>query len=127
MSADIWADLTCHVENLVEMSDFVYNNETYLDLRKITVMKQRKRILRLLQYILGINILALGGAFSIVAGQGTTPVNAFPYVLSQIFDTHIRFWMTSVMGVFLLFQGIVLREFRPVYLLQLLALVPLSI
>ncbi len=84
-------------------------------------MKQRKRILQLLQYILGVNILALGGAFSIVAGQGTTPVNAFPYVLSQIFDTHIRFWMMSVMGVFLIFQGIVLREFRPVYLLQLLA------
>lgn len=83
-------------------------------------MKQRNQLIRLVQYFAGLEILALGGAFSIVAGQGTTPVNALPYVLSQIFESNIRFWMMLLMGIYLLFQGILLKKFHWSNIVQLL-------
>jgi uncharacterized membrane protein YczE len=84
-------------------------------------MKQTHFIRRVIQFLLGINILALGGAFSIVAGQGTTPVNVLPYLLSQIFSTNIRFWMMLVMGIYLLIQGLLLKKFSWINVAQLIA------
>lgn len=43
-----------------------------------------KLINRIIFYILGLFILALGVAFSVNSQLGVSPVNSLPYVLSQI-------------------------------------------
>lgn len=74
---------------------------------------------RSLRYVLGLYLLALGGAFSIIADLGTTSVNALPLVLSIIFQTHLKFWVAAVMGLYLLVQSLVNRSFHPLDILQI--------
>lgn len=46
--------------------------------------KTKSFLIRLLIYILGLLILALGVAFSINSNLGVSPVSSLPYVISQI-------------------------------------------
>lgn len=77
---------------------------------------------RLLVYLSGLFITALGDVFSINSGLGIAPVSSLPYVLSLIFDTYIGIFIGLLLSLFIFFQFLVLRrDFRPIQLLQILS------
>lgn len=81
----------------------------------------RKFLLRMGLYLLGLFILALGVAFSVNSGLGVSPVNSLPYVLSQVLGVSLGRCTTGVFCFYLLMQILLLRRrFQWVNLSQLL-------
>ncbi len=65
---------------------------------------------RLLVYVLGLFVLALGVAFSINSNLGVSPVNSLPYVLSNITGVELSLCVTGVFAVFVVLQIVILRR-----------------
>ena len=83
-------------------------------------MNQQKTIRRLIVYILGLFILALGVSFAIKSRLGISPINSIPYVISQVTGTDMGVMVAIVFCVFILFQVILLRrKFKVKELLQI--------
>lgn len=75
-------------------------------------MKKDTRVrwmLRAGQYIAGLFILALGVAISANSGLGISPVNAVPYVFSEVVRWDPGLCVTMVFSVYILLQIIILR------------------
>ncbi|MCL1990390.1 MAG: DUF6198 family protein [Defluviitaleaceae bacterium] len=72
-------------------------------------------------YVLGLLVAAFGVAFAINSNLGLSPMNSFPYVLSQVSGINMGTWVTSLLIFYILLQVIILRkEFRLVDVLQFL-------
>ncbi len=88
-----------------------------------TAMKkdaQTRWLLRAGQYIIGLLILALGVAVSANSGLGISPVNALPYVLSEVVRWDPGLCVIAVFSTCILLQIIILRrEFKSINLLQI--------
>ncbi|MCL2397697.1 MAG: DUF6198 family protein [Defluviitaleaceae bacterium] len=83
-------------------------------------LKDMRFAQRLIIYISGLFILAMGVAFAINAGLGVSPVATLPFVLSLIFDTETGIWMALMMTCFILLQIIIQRrEFKWINLTQI--------
>jgi len=83
-------------------------------------LNQQKTIRRLVVYILGLFILALGVSFAIKSRLGISPVNSIPYVISQVTGTDMGMTVVMVFCVFILLQVILLRrDFKVKELLQI--------
>jgi len=83
-------------------------------------MSRKSFVLRLIQYIAGLWLLALGVAFSINGQLGVSPVNSLPYILSLVFALPMSWFVVIVFGFFVLLQIILLRrKFKWVQLLQI--------
>ena len=86
----------------------------------MTQSSPRHWIARLITYVLGLFILAMGVAVSINSNLGVSPVNSIPYVVSLITEQEIGLCVTGVFLLFILAQVAILRrEFRPLQLLQI--------
>jgi len=80
-----------------------------------------KLINRILMYILGLFILALGVAFSINSQLGVSPVNSLPYVISLITGQDMGKVVICVFSFYILLQLLILRkEFKWINLTQLI-------
>lgn len=76
--------------------------------------------LRVMIYVLGLFLMALGVAFSVNSDLGVSPVNALPYVLSQVSGAALSLCVIVVFGSYIVLQALLLRrEFRPISLLQI--------
>jgi uncharacterized membrane protein YczE len=74
---------------------------------------------RIIVYVMGLFIMALGVSFSVKSNLGVSPVNSIPYVLSLITDIEQGLCTTGVFISFILIQIVILRkEFKWVNLLQ---------
>ena len=75
---------------------------------------------RMIVYISGLFLLALGVAFSIKSGLGVSPVSSFPYALSLVLERDVGLMSTMVFAFYVLIQIILLRRnFKLKNLLQL--------
>lgn len=84
-------------------------------------VNDRKLINRILMYILGLFILALGVAFSINSQLGVSPVNSLPYVISLITGQDMGKVVICVFSFYILLQLLILRkEFKWINLTQLI-------
>lgn len=80
-----------------------------------------KIINRIIIYILGLFILALGVALSINSQLGVSPVNSLPYVVSVITGKEISTCVIGVFSFYILVQVVLLRkEFKWFNLVQLI-------
>lgn len=89
--------------------------------KKIEARHSNKKLpLRVLLYIAGLFLLAMGVAVSVNSNLGVSPVTSLPYVISLITGTDIGIWIIVVFSGFLLLQILLRREFLWSNLLQLL-------
>lgn len=83
-------------------------------------MKKIRLVKKLIVYILGLLVLAIGIAFSVKSNLGVSPVTSVPFVLGRIFGISLG---TATVFIYILnmaIQAIVLRrEYRPIDLLQI--------
>ncbi len=83
--------------------------------------KTKGFLMRLLIYILGLLILALGVAFSINSNLGVSPVSSLPYVISQISGIEMGKCVVIIYSLFVIVQILILRkEFKWFNLAQIL-------
>ncbi len=83
-------------------------------------MRMKSFVWRLVRYLAGLWLLALGVAFSINGRLGVSPVNSLPYILSLIFARPMSWFVVIVFGAFILVEIILLgRKFRWLQLLQI--------
>ena len=83
--------------------------------------KQKKIIIRILIYIMGLFFLELGVAFSINSGLGVSPVNSLPYVIGLISGVETGTMVIIVFTFYILIQIVMLRkDFRWIILTQLI-------
>lgn len=81
----------------------------------------QKLVMRIILYILGVFILALGVVFSVNSKLGVSAVSSPPYVLSLITGISMGTTTTMVYIILILLQMIVMgREFKWINLTQLL-------
>ncbi|MPM41842.1 hypothetical protein SDC9_88502 [bioreactor metagenome] len=77
--------------------------------------------IRVLLYVVGLFILAMGVAVSINSGLGVSPMNSLPYVISQASGIAMSTCVIVLFCSYILIQVILLRrDFHPVNLLQIL-------
>ena len=77
---------------------------------------------KLMLYVLGLFILAMGIAFSVKSNLGVSPVSSVPYVLSRIFPLSLGFWTVVFYMFCMLLQALILRrDYKPINLLQIAA------
>ena len=89
--------------------------------RIIALARERKFLHRLLVYIAGLFICAFGVAFAINSDLGLSPINSFPYVVSQITGIRMGLCLTALLIFFMLLQIVILRrEFKWINLVQIL-------
>lgn len=78
-------------------------------------------VFRVLIYILGLFLMAIGVAVSVNANLGISPVNSLPYVISQISGFALSSCVIGVFSVYILAQIVLLRrEFKWINLTQLI-------
>jgi len=65
---------------------------------------------RMIVYITGLFLLALGVAFSIKSGLGVSPVSSFPYAISLVMERDVGLMSTVVFTFYILIQIILLRR-----------------
>lgn len=81
----------------------------------------RKLGMRILAYVTGIFILALGVVFSINSQLGVSPVSSLPYVLSLITDISMGTTTILIYLIYVLIQILILRgDFKWMNLAQML-------
>lgn len=85
-------------------------------------MKLNKKFMyRVLLYVVGLMVLALGVAFSINSKLGISPVNSLPYVLSQITKVEMGTCVIVVFSLFILVQILIKgKDFQWINLSQLI-------
>jgi len=77
-------------------------------------------IRRILVYVAGMFILALGVSFSIKSSLGVSPMNSLPYVISQVIGVDMGIITTLVFSSYVVIQVALLRrEFKLKNLLQI--------
>jgi uncharacterized protein len=92
-------------------------NEAALQKPVVSVSMWSKRII---VYVVGMFLLALGVSFSIKSNLGVSPMNSLPYVISQVIGIDMGIITTLVFSSYVLMQIILLRrEFRLKNLLQI--------
>jgi uncharacterized protein len=67
---------------------------------------------RLILYILGLFLLALGATFSIRASLGVSPVTSLPYALALITPFSVGITTVFANAVFIVIQALLLKEIR---------------
>ena len=76
-------------------------------------MKQRgnklRLLCRLLVYLLGLFLLAMGVAISINSNLGVSPVSSLPYIFSLILNLPMSLCIAGVFAVYILLQALILR------------------
>jgi len=78
--------------------------------------------LRLVVYIVGLFVAAFGVVLSVNSALGVSPVNSFPFIVSQIIGLSMGTCVAIVYTVLILIQYLILRKnFRMINFLQLLA------
>ena len=88
--------------------------------KKIDKDKTINLILRILLLCAGVFIMAVGIAFSIKAGLGTSPISSLPYVTGEISGLTVGTTTIIVNVIFVLIQVAVLRKnFKPFQLVQI--------
>lgn len=76
---------------------------------------------RLLLYVAGLCVLALGIALSVKAGLGVSAVSSLPYVLALATGRDLGGWVTTAYFLFILLQWAIKgKEFRLIDLTQIL-------
>jgi len=76
-------------------------------------------IKRIILYVLGLLIAAFGVAFAINSNLGLSPMNSFPYVLSQVTQINMGTLVTILLIFYILLQVLILRkDFRFIDVLQ---------
>ncbi len=65
---------------------------------------------RMIVYITGLFLLALGVAFSIKSGLGVSPVSSFPYAISLVLERDVGLMSTVVFTFYILIQILLLRR-----------------
>lgn len=76
-------------------------------------------IKKILFYVVGLFLVALGISISITSNLGVSPLNALPYVLSLIIEINMGIIVAIVFSVYVVLQIIILRRnFKPIQLLQ---------
>ncbi|MBD5105688.1 MAG: hypothetical protein HDT41_01665 [Lachnospiraceae bacterium] len=76
---------------------------------------------RIITYLIGLFVMALGVSVSKASQLGVSPVNSIPSVVSDILKIDMGICTTAVFIGFILVQLIILRkDFKPVFLLQVL-------
>jgi len=89
--------------------------------RIVDLARERKFLRRLLVYIAGLFICAFGVAFAINSDLGLSPINSFPFVVSQITGIRMGLCLTVLLVFFMLLQIVILRrEFKWINLAQIL-------
>ena len=77
-------------------------------------------VFRVLFYVLGLFVMALGVAIAANSNLGISPVNSLPYVVSEVFHRDPGTCVTLVFCSYILMQIILLRrEFKWINLLQI--------
>ncbi len=77
-------------------------------------------IKRVLSYILGLFLLAVGVTISIKSNLGVSPVNSLPYMLSQVTGLDQGMFTIIVFSFFILLQFIIIgKDFKPINILQI--------
>lgn len=72
-----------------------------------------KFLLRIVQYTIGLLILAFGVAFAINSDLGVSPISALPYVTSIVFDLNLSACIIVIFSMYTLMQIFILkREFK---------------
>ncbi len=80
----------------------------------------RKMAYRVLIYIAGLFILAMGVNFSINSNLGVSPVNSLPYVVATMLDVDMGICVTGIFTILLLLQIVLLRKnFKWINIFQL--------
>ncbi|MDE7288042.1 MAG: hypothetical protein K2N71_00875 [Oscillospiraceae bacterium] len=80
-----------------------------------------KYLKKVIVYLVGLFVMALGVSVSKASELGVSPVNSIPSVLSDILKIDMGICTTAVFIGFILIQLIILRkDFKPVFLLQIL-------
>lgn len=83
--------------------------------------KVKGYIKRVLIYIIGLFILALGVSFAVNSNLGVSPVTSTPYVISLITNMEMGVWVTIIYSIFILVQIILLRkDFKWINITQIL-------
>lgn len=83
-------------------------------------LNQRRFLCRLLCYIAGLFLIALGSCVAINSGLGISPVSSLPYVISLVSGLPLSGCVIAVFCVYVLLQILILRrEFRVIQLIQL--------
>ncbi|SCP98150.1 YczE/YyaS/YitT family protein [Anaerobium acetethylicum] len=83
-------------------------------------IKNRKFIIRILFYMIGLLCLAFGVAFSINSKLGVSPVNSLPYIISLITGNEVGICVIALFSFYILIQIVILRkEFKWINLTQL--------
>jgi len=78
-------------------------------------------IYRIIMYILGLFVLAMGVAFSINSKLGTSPVSSLPYVVSTLTSTNMSLWVPIIFGFYIVLQIVILRKnFKWINLAQII-------
>lgn len=76
---------------------------------------------RVLVYLFGIFVMAIGVTLSINSGLGITPMSSFPYVLSQITGLNMTVCMTIAFSLYVILQFVILgKKSSPSILIQLI-------
>ena len=79
-----------------------------------------KLVYRVITYVFGLFLISMGVAFSVNCNLGVSPVNSFPYVISQVFHFDFGNCVTAVFLCYVLLQILLLRrEFKLKNLLQM--------
>lgn len=83
-------------------------------------LNKRRFLCRLLCYITGLFLIALGSCVAINSGLGISPVSSLPYVISLVSGLPLSGCVIAVFSVYVLLQILILRrEFRVIQLIQL--------
>lgn len=87
-------------------------------------MNNKERVIRISMLIIGVTIMSLGIALSIIGGLGTTPISCVPYVLSLgLTYFSVGEWTIIFNSLLLLLQFILVRKFDYKQISQLLILI----
>jgi len=84
-------------------------------------MLTKKNVIRLLVYLLGVVMLALGGVLAINSRLGVSPVNLIQLSMSHSLQLDLMIGSIVTFTVFVLWQIVILgRDFKPVQFFQIL-------
>lgn len=73
-------------------------------------------------YCIGLFIVSMGVAFSIISDLGVSPISSIPYVVSVLSAIDIGVCTTIFMSALIVVQLIILRrDFKPIYIFQLVS------
>ena len=87
----------------------------------MTASSKRRFLYRILLYIAGLFLIALGSCISINSGLGISPVSSLPYVISLIAGLPLSGCVIAIYSLYVLLQVVILRgQFRLISLTQIL-------